>query len=192
MKKIVIIGSPGAGKSTFARALGDILGINDEVIHLDRYFWKPGWIEYPRKSRIHIEQNLVAGKDTWIIEGTYLGSSDSRLQIADTIIFLDIPPLTCFYRLIQRHKEWRGLSRFDIPEGCTNRLDVKCLLKVLVFPLKGRRELNKKLGTYSSEKVIRLQSNEEIKVFLAQLKQKLVVASIVPEQQEKYAMAINH
>ncbi len=190
MKKIVIIGSPGAGKSTFAQALGDILNI--KIFHLDRYFWKSGWIEYPRKSRIHIEQNLVAGKDTWIIEGTYLGSSDSRLQIADTIIFLDIPPLTCLYRLIKRHVEWHGRPRYDIPEGCTNRLDIKCLLKVLVFPLRGRRELNKKLGTYSSGTVIRLHSTEEIKVFLAQLKLKNASASVVPEQEEIYALATRY
>ena len=57
MEKIVIIGSPGAGKSTFARKLGSILKI--KVVHLDRVFWQPGWKEkpkilrdrYPRKNR---------------------------------------------------------------------------------------------------------------------------------------------
>ena len=41
MNKIVIIGSPGAGKSTFAHELGAILNI--DVIYLDRHFWKTGW-----------------------------------------------------------------------------------------------------------------------------------------------------
>ena len=45
LKRIAIIGSPGVGKSTFARQLGDITGI--EVFHLDRLFWKPGWVETP-------------------------------------------------------------------------------------------------------------------------------------------------
>jgi len=57
MDKIVIIGSPGAGKSTLARDLGFLLQIN--VVHLDRIFWKPGWKEKPRDARIEILQELV-------------------------------------------------------------------------------------------------------------------------------------
>lgn len=41
MKKIIIIGSGGAGKSTFSRKLGDILNI--KAYHLDQLMWKPNW-----------------------------------------------------------------------------------------------------------------------------------------------------
>ena len=90
MDRIVIIGSPGAGKSTLARKLGLILQIN--VVHLDRVFWGPGWKEKPRDTRIDILENIVQ-KQQWIIEGTYLGSSEPRLKAADTIIFLDTAQL---------------------------------------------------------------------------------------------------
>ncbi|MDZ8035131.1 hypothetical protein [Nostoc sp. DedSLP04] len=46
MKKILIIGSGGAGKSTLARELGTILSL--EVIHLDAWYWNPGWVETPK------------------------------------------------------------------------------------------------------------------------------------------------
>lgn len=46
MKHIAIIVCSGAGKSTFARELGAITGL--EVIHLDRLYWKPGWVETPK------------------------------------------------------------------------------------------------------------------------------------------------
>ena len=46
MRRIAIIGAGGAGKSTLARQLGEVLGI--EVIHLDALFWKPGWVDTPR------------------------------------------------------------------------------------------------------------------------------------------------
>jgi adenylate kinase family enzyme len=89
MNKIVIIGSPAAGKSTLARNLGRILHIN--VVHLDRVFWEPGWKEKPKDTRIDILQEIVREKQ-WIIEGTYLGTSESRLNAADTIIFwISIP-----------------------------------------------------------------------------------------------------
>lgn len=93
MDKIVIIGSPGAGKSTLARDLGSIIHIN--VVHLDRIFWEPGWKEKPRNTRIDILEEIVR-KEQWIIEGTYLGSSEFRLNAADTIIFWTLNPHCVF------------------------------------------------------------------------------------------------
>ena len=84
MSRVVIIGSPGAGKSTLARDLGRKLNIN--IVHLDRIFWEQGWKEKPRETRIDILQKIVQEKQ-WIIEGTYLGASEPRLNASDTIIF---------------------------------------------------------------------------------------------------------
>src|SRR5436305_11658269 len=99
MEKIVVIGSAGAGKSTFARQLGAKLEI--EVLHLDCYFWDPGWREKSLFERKVIQHSLMK-KDRWIIEGTYLGTSDERLDAADWIIFLDINLLICLWRVIKR------------------------------------------------------------------------------------------
>src|SRR6266566_4772173 len=168
MDKIVIIGSPGSGKSTLARDLGSILHIN--VVHLDRIFWQPGWKEKPRDTRIEILQELVREKN-WIIEGTYLGSSEPRLNAADTIIFLDIDPAMCLQRIIKRHREYRGCSRRDIPEGCKDKPNLIRILKVLVFPFRGKRTLKRKLLYYKSmsKHIIRLRSTKEVDAFLAQL-----------------------
>src|SRR5436305_13716253 len=108
MEKIVIMGSSGAGKTTLARKLGPMLKIN--VIHLDRLFWECGWKAKTRETRIDILQKRIMEKQ-WIIEGTYLHISELHLKAADTIIFLDIPPLSCLCRLIKRHLEYRWCAR---------------------------------------------------------------------------------
>ena len=168
MDKIVIIGSSGAGKSTLARELGSILKI--KVFHLDRFFWQRGWKVKARDTRIDILQEIVREKQ-WIIEGTYLSSSELHLNAADTIIFLDIPPLLCLWRLTKRHREYYGRSRRDIPEGCTDKLMLLLILRVLTFPLYDQRTIKQKLRSYESKQIIWLRSAKAVEAFLAQQKQ---------------------
>lgn len=145
MERIVVIGSTGAGKSTFARALGKILDI--EVLHLDRYFWQAGWKQYSRADRVAIQQKLIEGRDRWIMEGSYISSSDARLDAADTIIFLDMPPLLCFWQAIKRHiATYNQPFRPDLPDGCTDRLSLLSIAKILLFPYNGRPLLCTKIN----------------------------------------------
>jgi adenylate kinase family enzyme len=167
MKKIVIIGSPGSGKSTLARKLGSSLNI--KVVHLDRIFWQSGWKEKPRDTRIDIMQKIVREKQ-WIIEGTYLSSSEPRLDAADTIIFLDIPPFLCLQRIIKRHLRYHGPSRRDIPERSTDKLTLYRMFKVLVFPMQDRRTLKQKLLKNKSKQIFRLRSDKEVEDFLVKIK----------------------
>ena len=174
MKKIVIIGSSGSGKSTFAQKLGRILGI--KVFHLDRHFWKPGWKEHSMEDRIQIEYGFMNGRAQWIIEGSYLSSSDNRLSTADTIIFLDMPPYLCLIGVIMRHIKYQGYERSDLPKGCTDRISLASILKIVLFPLRGRRLLLKKFAELCAEKastssqktVIMLSSRKEVENFLHQ------------------------
>lgn len=168
MDRIVIIGSPGAGKSTLARKLGRKLQI--QVVNLDRIFWNPDWKEKPRNTRIGILKERVS-KRQWIIEGTYLNSSEPRLEAADTIIFLDIPFYVCLQRIIKHHFNCQGNYRHDLKEGCKDELNLIRILKVLGFPFRGRRTLKQKLRKYKSKQIIWLRSNKEVEYFLAQLQQ---------------------
>jgi adenylate kinase family enzyme len=199
MEKIVIIGSSGAGKSTLARALGSMPNI--KVFHLDRLFWQRGWKGKTRDTRIDILQELVREKQ-WIIEGNYFSSSELlpdaantllHLDAADTIIFLDIPPLLCLQRVIKRHLEYHKRSRRDIPEGCTDKLTLRRMWKVLTFRLHGRRTIKQKLRNYNSKQIIWLHSSKEVEEFLAQQEQdaddKRNSSSTVPVAKERPLVA---
>jgi adenylate kinase family enzyme len=179
-EKIVIIGSPGAGKTTLAQRLHAILDI--EVIHLDLHFWLPGWKEKPIEDRIEIQRRLVLN-ERWIMEGTYLDSSDVRLNAADTIIFLDMPWFLCLWRVFKRRVEYRNKQRPDLPEGCREKLHLPYILKVLAFPWRGRRlffakvkDLRERDASDPKKKktlIVRLHSIEKADDFLREVSAKL-------------------
>lgn len=167
MKRIAIIGPPGAGKSTLARELYCIHNI--KVYHLDRIFWERGWKWKHRDTKKDILQEIVREKQ-WIIEGFYLKSSEPRLEAADTIIFLDMAPLLCLHRLLERHHKQHGRSRRDIPLECTDKLDLKLILRLLSFPFRERILLKRQLDIYGKTKdIIYLRSPEEVGAFLNSL-----------------------
>jgi len=168
MERIVIIGPPGAGKTTLAKKMGSLLKI--KVIHLDRIFWKRGWQAVARDERMDSLQKLVSEK-RWIMEGTYIDLSQPRLDAADTIIFLDIHPAICLWRIVKRHWAERGRFRRDIPLECADKITLLRIWWVLFFPFREDRRLKKNLREISPEKIIPLNSTKKVKAFLAQPEQ---------------------
>jgi adenylate kinase family enzyme len=151
MRKIMVIGSGGAGKSTLARQLGEITGI--EVIHLDRIFWKPNWTESGRDVFLDVQRTITAG-NAWIIDGNYSGTMDIRLKEADTVIYLDYPTAVCLYRAIKRFLLNRGRTRIDMAEGCTEKIDKEFITWIWNFRRNSRPELLEKLAAVREEKNI--------------------------------------
>lgn len=115
MQRVMIIGQPGSGKSTFARALGAATGL--PIHHMDHIHWMSGWRERPRDEKLRMVREVEAS-EAWILEGGLSTTYDERAARADTIIHLDAPVLPRLWRVIGRSiRDW-GKVRPDLPEGC--------------------------------------------------------------------------
>lgn len=75
MRRVLVIGCGGAGKSTLARQLGEATGL--PVIHLDAHYWRPGWVETPKETWRAAVDELIAA-DAWIMDGNYSGTHPSQ------------------------------------------------------------------------------------------------------------------
>jgi adenylate kinase family enzyme len=145
MQRILIIGTPGAGKSTLAITLGRLLNL--PVRHLDRYFWKPGWIQTERQMWREWVEKLVSEK-SWIIDGTYRSTFDIRFPRADTIIFLDYDVPLCLWRVLKRVVKNHGSRRPDMAEGCPERLDIEFIKFIIKFRADVRPAILENLQKY--------------------------------------------
>lgn len=108
MLKVIVIGSPGAGKSTFARKLRDITGI--PLYYLDMLWHKPDGTTVTQAEFDAGLQEIIR-KDKWIIDGNYQRTLEPRLQKCDTVFLMDFPMETCLSGAQSRI----GKKREDLP-----------------------------------------------------------------------------
>lgn len=162
MQRVAVVGSGGAGKTSFATELGERTGL--PVIHLDRIHWKPGWVEPPRDEWAELVEHVAAG-DRWVIDGNYGGTFELRFERADTVIVLGLSRWRCTSRVIRR-----TLTNFGHEvqaEGCPEHLDVKFVRWVWRYPKNSRPHLDAVLDRFRDRvRVIELRTPREVRRFL--------------------------
>ena len=167
MKRILIIGCGGAGKSTLARQMGEKTGI--PVVHLDKLFWKPGWVERtPEEFDPLLKQELE--KDTWIMDGNFNRTMPQRIQRCDTIIYLDFSRMACLMGVLKRVLTTYGTVRPDMGEGCPERIDWNFLKWVWNFNKNKRQRYYRLLNEAPHAETIVLKNRRRVKKFLKTLK----------------------
>lgn len=167
MKKIMIIGPGGVGKSTLAKELGHILQI--DVIHLDAIFWKSGWTETPREKWIEKHKQLLK-RESWIIDGNYGSTIDIRMASADTVIFLDFAPLVCVYGAISRRIKYHNKTRPDMGQDCPEKLDLEFLSWIWNYKKEKSPAIVSKLHELPvSTNVYHMKKRSDVRVFLANI-----------------------
>lgn len=158
MKKIIVIGSPGAGKSTFSRKLQNITGL--PLFYLDMIYHRPD------KTTCSVEEfdeklNQILVQDQWIIDGNYARTLPLRLDQCDTVFWLDYPLEVCLQGIESRF----GRPRCDMP-WIENEWDEEFLEFVKNFPSQYRPEIQRILREYPEKEVIVFQSREAAEEFL--------------------------
>ena len=99
MRRIVVTGPAGAGKSELAEEVGRRLRI--PVLHLDTLFWKPGWVATPQAEWEALQRRELAAEE-WIVDSQADDMLPDWLHAADTVVFVDSSPLRCLWRVGRR------------------------------------------------------------------------------------------
>ena len=157
MKRVIVIGCPGAGKSTFARKLAAKTGL--PLHYLDMIWHRPDRTVIGREEFDRQLDKLV-NEDEWIIDGNYARSLPKRLAHCDTVFLLDIPLEVC----IEGAKSRLGKYRVDMPWE-DNEIDPEFLQWIIDFPRDVVPEIERHLKNFDKT-IIRFHSREEAYEFI--------------------------
>ncbi|MBA8878271.1 AAA family ATPase [Phyllobacterium myrsinacearum] len=167
MKRILIVGCPGAGKSTVAKQLAEMTGL--PLIHLDRHYWLPGW-KRPDSAAWHMTVEKLVAQPAWIMDGNYSGTLEPRLRSADTLIHLDYPTWLCVWRVIRRTARGWGHNRDnELAPECRERFDWQFLRFVIRYRREQRDRDLARMTEFSGE-IHRFTSPTALKSFVRTIK----------------------
>ena len=159
MKKVIVIGCPGSGKSTFSKALHKITDI--PLFHLDMIFWNVD--KTTVEKTVFLDRLLkIVQKDEWIIDGNYASTMELRMQACDTIVFLDYPLDVCLNGI----KERKGKPRSDLPWIEPDEDDVEFLEFIKNYNSQSRPKVMELLDRFSHKDVIIFSNRTQAEDFL--------------------------
>lgn len=163
MKKIIVIGCPGSGKSTFSKALHKITGI--PLYHLDMLFWNEDKTTVEKSVFLDRLATTLRG-DGWIIDGNYLSTMEMRMKACDTVIFLDYPLDICLEGVRRR----KGKPRSDMPWVESGEDDGEFIEFIKSFGSQTRPVVLALLGKYSHKDIRIFSTRADAQEFLNEIK----------------------
>jgi len=168
VRRVLVIGCPGSGKSTIAADLARILRLS--VIHLDALYHDPEnrYTDNKTAWRRQVVDDLTQ-RDSWIMDGHYPATLDARLRAADTVVYLDFATCTCLMRAIRRR--FRTTSgRHDIPPGWRERLSPSLIFTILLFQRTEAPRVRRLLHSAAADStVVILRNSREVRTYVQTL-----------------------
>ena len=160
-KKILVLGCPGSGKSTFARQLQEKTGL--PLIHLDNVWWRGDGTHISREAFDRALAGLLAG-EKWIMDGDYSRTYEVRVRAADTVIFLDYDEETCMAGIMARV----GQDRPDMP-WTENTVDPELVAMVQNYARDNRPTVYALLDKYPEKQAVVFTDRAQADRWLAEL-----------------------
>ncbi|MCB8820730.1 AAA family ATPase [Microvirga rosea] len=166
MPRILVIGSPGAGKTTLARRIAAAFGL--PLVHLDREYWRPGWAK-PSDADWDKEAAALAERPAWVMDGEYFDLSGKLLARATTVVWLDLPNWLCLSRALRRLARHYRQERPDLADGCPEYFNwdyVTFIRDIWTYPSRLRPAVLKRLKTLRPDQdCIVLRSSRSVRAF---------------------------
>ncbi len=163
MRRVIVIGGNGSGKTTFAYELAK--KTNLPLIHTDSIYWRDNWKSVSRTEFDEIMRAELK-KEEWIIDGNNIRSISERLKVCDTVFFFDFPSIVCLWGVISRCIKNYGKSRSDMGGYCPERLDFNFYKQVLLFNKRNRKRIYNMIEETKSMDCIVFKNRKQVKQYL--------------------------
>lgn len=166
MERILIIGSNGAGKSTFSFRLAEKTGL--PLVHIDQLYWRGAWDVTP-EDEFDRQVQAEAQKPRWIIEGNNLRSLPQRLTCADTVFWFEFPPPLCVLNIFRRDWKYRGRVRPDMPDQCVSQCSLAFLKSVWRFNRRNHEQITSLLKNTPGIQMFYFTNYRQVRQYLDHL-----------------------
>lgn len=167
MKRVSVIGCPGAGKTTFSRELSNSTRL--PLIHLDLIYYDQAHSYQTDKDSWRSRVLNETKKKQWIIDGNYKSTFDIRLPESDTIIFLDYPTYVSIWRAIKRRIHFHKKVREDMPLTWKESLGWDFFVFILKFNHSIAPHIRQSLKSYTGKDIVVLRSHNQAEKYLTEL-----------------------